>query len=88
MGDFLNHKLTHIRQSELLQEAQQHRLALQALGDDAESNAESVDQQPFFAPALARLGEVMVNVGTHLQTHYGKLCQPDTDGLQVEAMRS
>lgn len=60
--DIANHANAH--RSELLRQSEQARLAAEV----ASSNT-----NPFYAPALARVGTLLVNIGSELQTRYGEV---------------
>ncbi|MDX1992667.1 MAG: hypothetical protein SF029_09765 [bacterium] len=66
---------TRTRQQDLTRESEMARLAESAQG--------SHDRQPFYAPALAKMGAMMVEMGSHLQERYGEICE-DVAGVRAE----
>lgn len=58
---------TKTRQQDLTRESEMARLAEAAQGNH--------ERQPFYAPALAKMGAMMVEMGSHLQERYGEICE-------------
>jgi|GEM_PF-1233466 len=55
------------RRQDLLRAADEARLAQEA--------AQSNDSHPFYAATLARVGTLLVGVGSDLQNRYGEVCR-------------
>jgi hypothetical protein len=56
---------TKTRQQDLTRESEMARLAEAAQGNH--------ERQPFYAPALAKMGAMMVEIGSYLQERYGEI---------------
>jgi len=61
---------------DMRQLAQAHEADLRRAVQDARAlQTAPANSSPFYAPALARLGEVLVEVGSGLQERYGRLLE-------------
>lgn len=70
--NLLGHSLT--RQQQLMDEANTWRLQ-----QEVNPTEESTERkEPIYAPALAKVGEAMVELGAQLQAKYSGVMQPDT----------
>ena len=67
MDDMNLHTHMSTRQQQLNAEAEQWRMKQLTQAKDAKQNNEA-----FYAPALAKIGEVMVETGSKLQAKYNK----------------
>ncbi len=52
------------RREELLQHSDHNRLVKEAL--------QAGEDQPFYAPKLAQVGDMLIEIGSYLKNHYGE----------------
>lgn len=70
----IQHQLDQIHREDMLRQAEQSRLAAELAQPGT----------PFYAPALASLGKVLISAGTNLKNRYGELHQQPVTSYQVE----